>query len=128
MSNQLKMIGLFSGIGGLELGVSQAFKAAGMDVKPILFCEREQYPANVLKRHYPDVPVHPDVNTLVDVPQADICVFGFPCQDISTANTSNPQGLNGKRSGLFFEGWRIAKASGAELIIIEMSLPFANED
>ena len=119
MSNQLKMIGLFSGIGGLELGVSGAFKSAGMDVKPILFCEMDQYATSVLKRHYPDVPVHPDVNTLVDVPQADVCVFGFPCQDVSIANTNKPKGLKGKRSGLFHEGWRIAKACGANIIVIE---------
>jgi len=119
MSEPLKLIGLFSGIGGLEMGVINAFIDRGIAIKPILHCEMEPYAVSVLKRHHPDVPIHSDVTTLVDVPAADVCVFGFPCQDVSIANTNNPKGLNGQRSGLFHEGWRIAKASGAEIIVIE---------
>ena len=119
MKTKKKLIGLFSGIGGLELGTIQAYAMSGIDLEPILHCEMEPYPVSVLRRHYPDVPIHSDVRTLVDVPEADVCVFGFPCQDCSIANTNNPQGLNGARSGLFHEGWRIAKACGAELVLIE---------
>ena len=117
--SKLKLIGLFSGVGGLEMGVIGGFADAGFQLKPVLFCELELFPQQILRRHHPGVPIHDDVRTLADIPTCDVCVFGFPCQDVSIANSRNPKGISGERSGLFHEGWRVAKASNASLTIIE---------
>ena len=47
----------------------------------------------------------------------DCVIAGFPCQDLSIAGRR--AGLNGKRSGLFFNVLDIADDSGAEFLILE---------
>ena len=79
---------LFSGYGGLDLAVEQAFHA-----RTAWHCEWEDAPSKVLARHWPDVPNYRDV-TAVDwatVPPVDIITGGFPCQDVSLA---------GRRAGM----------------------------
>lgn len=41
-----------------------------------------------------------------EVPTADVWTFGFPCQDLSIANTEG-EGLEGERSGMFYEVMRL---------------------
>jgi DNA (cytosine-5)-methyltransferase 1 len=57
----------------------------------------------VLKRHWPEVPLHDDILTLKTpkIPKADLWAGGWPCQDVSHAN-SQRKGITGARSGLFF--------------------------
>lgn len=82
----LKVLDLFSGIGGFSLGLERA----GMET--IAFCEIEDYPVKILNKHWPDVPVFRDVRKLnkevllneVSV-LPDIIVGGFPCQPFSVA-------------------------------------------
>src|SRR4051812_18663876 len=50
---------LFSGIGGFDLG----FERAGM--RTLWFCEQDPYCQRVLAKHWPGVPVHPDVRAIV---------------------------------------------------------------
>lgn len=50
----------------------------------------------------------------------DIISFGFPCQDISQANPKG-QGLEGEKSGLWYDGWRIIRRVRPKIIIIENS-------
>ena len=114
-----RMIGLFSGVGGLEMGIHKAFSDAGIALKTVLHCEQDKFAAAILKRHYPDVPVHDDVRTLTDPPPSDVLCMGFPCQDASIANTDG-QGVHGERTGLFEEGLRVANASeGCSMILME---------
>lgn len=86
-------LSLFSGIGGIDL----AAEWAGM--KTVAFCEREPFPQKVLRKHWPDVPIYDDVNTLtkarleadgIDTRTIDIISGGYPCQPFSNA---------GKRQG-----------------------------
>jgi DNA (cytosine-5)-methyltransferase 1 len=51
------------------------------------------------------------------LPQIDLITFGFPCQDLSIAG--NRKGLEGKRSGLFFEALQIIKAVRPDCFIFE---------
>ena len=90
----LRVLDLFSGIGGFSLGLERA----GM--KTVAFCEIDPYASRVLEKHWPDVPNLGDV-TKAEFPDADFICAGFPCQDISYAGTG--AGLAGERSGLWRE-------------------------
>jgi DNA (cytosine-5)-methyltransferase 1 len=103
---------LFSGIGGLDLGL----ELAGIG-EPSWFCEADGYCTQVLARHWPGVPVYPDVATLEEAPHVDIIAGGFPCQDISKAG--NGAGLAGRKSGLFYELMRIVRLVGPRFIVLE---------
>ena len=113
----MNVLDLFSGIGGLALGL----KRAGM--RSVAFCEAEPYCRRVLERHWPGVPVYDDVRTLTadrlkaDGVSVNAIAGGFPCQDISYAGFG--AGLAGERSGLFFEYARLIGELGPDLAIVE---------
>jgi len=94
---------LFSGAGGFDLGSD----AAGWECK--FQVEWERHPTSVLQHHWPDVPKWSDVRDVNggDIPPVDVITFGFPCQDLSSSGRR--VGLDGNRSGLFFEAIRIIK-------------------
>jgi len=114
----LKVLDLFSGIGGFSLGL----EATG-GFETVAFCEIEPYPIAVLKKHWPTVPVYEDVKTLTkerldaDGISVDVICGGFPCQDISLAGKGAR--LAGERSGLWFEFHRLIKEIKPKVIIAE---------
>lgn len=107
---------LFSGIGGLDLGVEVAFPTASVrfQVEQNAFCRR------VLDRHFPNVD-----RSLLDVrdggretlPAVDLLIGGFPCTQISSAGLRT--GLAGKDSGLFWEFVRITDELAPHALLIE---------
>ena len=111
---------LFSGVGGLDLGLEWA----GFETK--WFCEIEQFPQQVLKNHWPGVPVYDDVKKIKAdaVVPVDVIAGGFPCQDISWAGVG--RGINydlseqeGTRSGLWWEMWRVIRDLRPRYVIAE---------
>ena len=98
----MKVLDLFSGIGGFSLG----FEKAGMET--VAFCEFDEHARKILAKHWPDVPIHKDVRVL-DGKQyrgaVDVVCGGFPCQDLSTAGKR--AGFSGERSSLYREMLRI---------------------
>lgn len=105
---------LFSGIGGLELGLERALGArVAWQVEIDPFCRR------VLTKHWPDVPKHEDVRSVssANLPRVDLICGGFPCQDISVAGKG--EGLKGARSGLFYEYMRIVRDLRPSVIVME---------
>ncbi|WP_341730819.1 DNA (cytosine-5-)-methyltransferase [Microcoleus sp. EPA2] len=94
----MRIASFFTGIGGFDLG----FERAGMKV--VFQCEIDKYCQQILKRHWPKVPIYEDIRTLTHstIPAADLWCAGWPCQDLSNANTER-KGLAGERSGLFYK-------------------------
>ena len=91
MKGQLTVGSLFSGIGGLDLGLERA----GMRV--IWQSEIDPYGCRVLNKHWPDVPNIGDI-TQVDwsqIARPDVICGGYPCQPFSTAGKR--QGENDER-------------------------------
>lgn len=113
----MKVLDLFSGIGGFSLGLERA----GM--KTVAFCEIDPYCRRVLAKHWPEIPIYDDVCTLTaerlasDGISVDLICGGFPCQDISFAG--NGAGLAGERSGLWREYARIIGEVRPRFIIVE---------
>jgi len=79
---KLKILDLFSGIGGFSLGL----EATG-HFETAAFCEIEPYCQKVLKKHWPDVPIFDDIRKLkgTDIGTIDIITGGYPCQPFSVA-------------------------------------------
>ena len=72
------------------------------------FCEIEEYPRSILRKHWPEVPIFKDVKELhaKDLPEAvDLVCGGFPCQDLS--NAGKQKGFKGDKSSLYSEMLRI---------------------
>jgi DNA (cytosine-5)-methyltransferase 1 len=110
---KLRVLDLFSGIGGFSLGLE---RSGGFET--VAFCEIEPYCRAVLKKHWPDVPCYDDVRTAQFKPgSADIVVGGFPCQDISGAGKR--AGISGARSGLFRELVRAIRVVRPKYAIME---------
>lgn len=87
----LRMLSLFSGIGGIDLAAEWA------GIKTVAFCEIEPFCQKVLRKHWPDVPIFDDIRKLTKevlddagITGIDIVGGGYPCQPYSTA---------GKRKG-----------------------------
>jgi DNA (cytosine-5)-methyltransferase 1 len=127
---------LFSGVGGLDLGLERA----GLHVTSQ--CEKDPWRRRVLAAHWPGVPCAADVREVAegsrpgrlravggnghgadaqparhDHIDADLQCGGFPCQDLSIAGRR--AGLNGDRSGLFFEFARIADELQPRWLLVE---------
>ena len=111
---KLKLLDLFSGIGGFSLGLE---RSGGFET--VAFCEIAPKCRHLLNHHWPSVPVFPDITTLTgeDVGPVDAICGGFPCQDISFAGKG--AGLAGERSGLWREYARLVRELRPAFVIVE---------
>lgn len=115
---KLRVLDLFSGIGGFSLGLE---RTGGFET--VAFCEIEPFPRKVLAKHWPGVPCYEDVRTLTadrlaaDGIAVDVITGGFPCQDLSLAGKR--AGLEGERSGLWSEIVRLTRDLRPSYIIVE---------
>lgn len=112
---KLRVLDLFSGIGGFSLGLE---RTGGFET--VAFCEIDNHCHGVLAAHWPNVRRFHDVRELrgSDVGAADGICGGFPCQDASIANQAG-QGTRGERTGLFVEIVRLAGELGVQFILME---------
>ncbi len=112
----MKVVGLFAGIGGIELGLRRAGHEA------TLLCENMPSAAAVLAKRFPDIPLTGDVRALTQLPKGtDLVCAGFPCQDLSQAGAA--RGIQGSRSGLVGEVFRLLRSRRAPWVLLE-NVPF----
>lgn len=106
---------LFSGIGGLELGLERA------GLGPVVWqVEQDEFCRSVLAKHWPSVDRSvTDVRdaTVGTLSRVDIVCGGFPCQDVSSAGSR--AGLAGSRSGLWREFARIVGELEPAWVVVE---------
>lgn len=121
---KLRILDLFSGIGGFSLGLERA----GM--KTVAFCEIDPFCRKVLRKHWPDVPIYEDIRGLNaerlqkdGIWPIDVICGGFPCQ---------PNSLAGRKRGaadhrdLWPEMCRIIEETRPRWVIGENVANFAN--
>lgn len=115
MISKINYLDLFSGIGGFRLGLERAGISFGYEGHS----EIDKYANRVYAKHFPESEDLGDVRNLVPgiLPRIDLLSFGFPCQDLSVAGRR--QGLDGERSGLFFEAVRLIKALKPRVFVFE---------
>ena len=114
----MRFVSLFAGVGGFDLG----FELAGWEC--VGQVEIDKHCQTVLKRHWPDVPLHDDVTTAKEwadecglVGNVDVVCGGFPCQPFSVAGKR--LGRDDIRGNLFWNALDFTTHVGAETIILE---------
>lgn len=104
---------LFSGIGGLELGIERAIGG-----RVVWQAESNPFCREVLAKHWQGVKCYEDVRDVGHgAERVDILCGGFPCQDISIAGTG--AGIDGARSGLWSEYARIIGELRPRVVVVE---------
>lgn len=120
--SKLRVLDLFSGIGGFSLGLE---RTGGFET--VAFCEIEEFPRKVLAKHWPGVPCYRDVRELTaerlaaDGIAVDAICAGFPCQDASVGQTQwgRRVGIDGERTGLWREVRRLAADLRPGFLLLE---------
>lgn len=109
-------VGMFAGVGGIELGLARAGH------KTNLLVEIEPGARAVLAHRFPNIALHDDVRTLRSLPKdTELLVGGFPCQDLSQAGQT--RGIDGSRSGLVGEVFRLLRRKRVPWVLLE-NVPF----
>ena len=111
----MRILDLFSGIGGFSYS---AEKLVGIG-ETTQFVENNTYCQQILKKHWPHVPIHSDIRTFNgNKGEYELLTGGFPCQDLSTGGKE--RGLTkGTRSSLFYEVIRLLKEIKPRFLLLE---------
>jgi len=114
----MKHASLFSGIGGFDLA------AEWMGWENVFHCEINRYGASILKSKWPNSIQYNDITKAdftIHRGAIDVLTGGFPCQDASNAMSTGggQQGLDGARTGLFFEMCRAIREIRPKFVVAE---------
>ena len=112
MNRKLKVLDLFSGIGGFALGLD----STGF-FETVKFVEKDKYCQKVLRKNFPNIPIEEDIKNVEGKEySADVVVGGFPCQPFSVAGKQ--KGTNDDRY-LWPEMLRLIREIKPEFVIGE---------
>jgi DNA (cytosine-5)-methyltransferase 1 len=111
-------VSLFAGVGGFDLALERN------GVKVVASVEIDKKCQDVLAKHFPQSKIFGDIQGVTGEQliqsgfnSSGIIAGGFPCQDLSVAGKR--AGLQGSRSGLFWEICRILDETKAQSFILE---------
>lgn len=102
----LNVVGLFAGIGGIEVGLGEAGH------RSTLLCEIDDAAQSVLARRFSGVEIQSDITMLESLPPCDLVAAGFPCQDLSQAGRT--AGITGSQSSLVEHVFRLLDSADPE--------------
>ena len=100
----MKIGSLFSGIGGLDLGLEKGLAKYGAET--VWQVEQDEHCVNVLKKHWPNAKqILDDVNNVdfTELEQVDMLIGGFPCQTFSVAGTRKGMSEQDERGILWYQ-------------------------
>lgn len=106
----MRAVGLFSGIGGFELGLQR------VGIEADVLCEYWSPAAETLRRHFA-APVVGDIRQLGSLPRVDVVAAGFPCTDLSQVGRT--AGIEGSESGLVREVFRLVNDTPPTWVVLE---------
>lgn len=120
----MRHLDLFSGIGMFAYAMQHVFQK---EHTIAAFCDIDENCQDILRKHWPSIPIHPNIKNLkgTEFEGIDIITGGFPCQDISICNAAG-KGLEGEKSGLWWEFWRIIGEIRPGHVIVENSTELLN--
>jgi DNA (cytosine-5)-methyltransferase 3A len=121
----MDVVSLFDGISCARVALDRA----GIEVKSYTAVEIEKNAIAISTKNYPDIIRCADVRDFTTSRRVDLLIGGSPCQDLSIAKKDR-KGLEGNRSGLFWEYMRIKKECNPQWFILEnvASMPKADKD
>lgn len=116
---RLTAVSLFAGIGGFELAMER------VGIEPVASVEIDKKASGVLAQHFPNTTIMGDIKGVSGAdllsagfnPANGIITGGFPCQDLSVAGRR--AGLDGERSGLFWEIHRLIAETQTKWVVLE---------
>lgn len=135
-NTKIKVAEMFAGVGGFHLGLTRASNNYEIvwanQYEP---SRKKQFAFNIYKKNFPDTyAVKEDISKLnkEDIPDMDLLVGGFPCQDYSVAS-SGAKGLYGKKGVLWWDIRDIIVAKSPRFIFLEnvdrlLTSPGVNSD
>ena len=120
--SKIKVVDLFAGVGGFHLGLSRA-----SDQYEVIWANqfepsrKNQFAYNIYKKNFPQTPIsNEDIKKLNkdEIPEMDLLVAGFPCQDYSVA-TAGAKGIVGKKGVLWWELREVIKRKEPKYLLFE---------
>lgn len=121
----MRVLSLFDGISCARVALDRA----GLPVEAYLASEIDPHAIAISTKNYPDILRLGDVRSVKDVGPIDLLIGGSPCQDLSIAKKDR-KGLEGDRSGLFWEYVRVLREVKPTWFVLEnvASMPKADRD
>ena len=109
MSEEIRFIDLFAGLGGIRIGFEQGLHQKGVQTKCVFASEIKEFAVKVYKNHFKESNIYGDITKIKteEIPDFDFLLAGFPCQPFSSAG--NRRGFSDTRGTMFFEIERILK-------------------
>lgn len=120
--SKIKVVDLFAGVGGFHLGLlrsSDQFEIVWANqYEP---SRKNQFAYNIYKKNFPNTPIsNEDIKEVNkdEIPDMDLLVAGFPCQDYSVA-TSGAKGIEGQKGVLWWEIHKVLYTKEPNYILLE---------
>lgn len=119
LNDKIRFIDLFSGLGGIRIGLEEAFREMNIKTECVFSSEIKKHAVKVYNENFKDSNMNGDISKIEaeNIPDFDILLAGFPCQPFSSAGKR--LGFNDTRGTLFFEIERILESKKPYAFILE---------